>query len=106
VIIAIMGMLIDSTGILLIGVPLFTPILYPLGFDPLWFALIFAVMIQMSFISPPFAYAIFYLKAVAPPEITTRDMYIASVPFIVIQVVAIVFFCLFPGLITWLPSVL
>jgi len=105
-IIAIMGMLIDSTGILLIGVPLFTPILYPLGFDPLWFALLFAVMIQMSFISPPFAYAIFYLKAVAPPEITTRDMYIASAPFIVIQVVAIVFFCLFPGLITWLPSVL
>ena len=77
-IILIMGMIIDTYGIMLIGVPLFTPIVYKLGFDPLWFGLIFAVMVQMSVLSPPFAYAVFYLKGVAPKEVSMGDLYIAN----------------------------
>lgn len=103
--IAIMGMLIDSTGVLMIGVPLFTPILYPLGFDPLWFGIIFATMIQVSYLSPPFAYGIFYLKAVAPPEITTEVLYKAVIPFMLIMFIGIVFMCFFPQIITFLPSI-
>lgn len=103
-IIALMGMFLDATGTLMIGVPLFTPILYSLGFDPLWFGIIFAVMIQVAYLSPPFAYAIFYLSAVAPPEVTSKDMYYAIIPFMLVQALAIVLMCIFPQIITALPS--
>ncbi len=103
-IIFLMGMLIDGNGIMMIGVPLFTPIIYAFGFDPIWFALIFATLLQMSFLSPPFAYAIFFLRAVAPSDITSRDMYRAVIPFIVVQVVAVILLSVFPEIITWLPN--
>ena len=103
-IIALMGLFLDSTGTLMIGVPLFTPILYSLGFDPLWFGIIFAVMIQLDYLSPPFAYAIFYLRAVAPPEVTTKDMYYAIIPFMLVQALSIVIMCFFPQIIQVLPS--
>lgn len=101
----IMGMFIDSYGILLIGVPLFTPIIYSLGFDPFWFGIIFAIMIQMSVISPPFAYAAFYLKGVCP-EIPISKLYWASIPFICLQVICIVLCCLFPQIILYFTSII
>lgn len=102
----LMGMLIDCYGILLLGIPLFTPIVYSFGFDPLWFALIFTVMIQMSYLTPPFAYAIFFLKAISPPEIDSRLLYRAIVPFVLLQIVGLLLCIAFPGIITWLPSVM
>jgi len=100
----IMGTLIDCYGILLIGIPLFTPIVYSLGFDPIWFGLLFCIMIQMSYLTPPFAYAIFFIKAISPPEITTDVLYRAVVPFLGLQIIGLIICMIFPSIITWLPT--
>lgn len=102
----VMGMIIDSYGVMLIGIPLFTPIVYNLGFDPIWFAIIFTIMIQISYLSPPFAYAVFYLKGVAERNLSTRMLYTATVPFLGLQIIGVIILSLFPKIITWLPSVL
>jgi tripartite ATP-independent transporter DctM subunit len=103
----IMGMFIDCYGVLLIGIPVFTPIVYALGFDPLWFAIIFAVMIQASYLSPPFAYAAFYVKGVAVEsgiDIPIGQLYLATFTFLGLQIIGVVLLCIFPEIITWLPS--
>ncbi|MBA7513030.1 C4-dicarboxylate TRAP transporter large permease protein DctM [subsurface metagenome] len=107
-IILIMGMFIDCYGILLIGIPLFCPIVNSLGFDPLWFGLMFAIMIQASYLTPPFAYAVFYLQGVSPPEagINTGELYKAVLPFIVLQLIGLVICARFPEIMTWLPSLM
>jgi len=104
VLLFVMGLLLDTYGLLLVGVPLFTPIMLGLGFDPIWFGMIFVIMIQISQISPPFAYGAVYLRAVAPKEVTFADLYWASLPFIVVLLLAVVICCIFPGIATWLPS--
>ena len=98
------GMFIDWMGILFIIVPLITPIAAELGFDPVWFAVLVMVNLQISFLSPPFAYSIFYLKGIAPPTIQTVDIYRGVMPFVGLQVFAIFLLIIFPQIITWLPS--
>ena len=107
-IIFIMGMFLDCYGILLLGIPIFCPIVYSLGFDPLWFGIMFAIMIQASYLSPPFAYAVFYLKGVSSPddEITTALLYRAVLPFIALQIIGLIICALFPSIVTWLPSLM
>jgi tripartite ATP-independent transporter DctM subunit len=103
----IMGMFIDCYGMLLIGIPVFTPIVNALGFDPLWFGVMFAVMIQISYLSPPFAYAAFYVKGVAAQQnipIPISELYWATIPFMVMQIIGVILLCLFPDLITWIPN--
>jgi tripartite ATP-independent transporter DctM subunit len=101
-----LGMFIDWMGILFIVVPLITPIAADLGFDPVWFAVLVMVNLQISFLTPPFAYSIFYLKGITPPEVKTTDIYRGVLPFVAIQIVAIVLCILFPSLLTTLPAVL
>jgi tripartite ATP-independent transporter DctM subunit len=103
-IIFILGMLIDWIGILFIVVPIFTPVVVHLGFDPLWFSLVVCVNLQMSFISPPFAYSIFYLKGVSPPEVEMMHIIKGVIPFLVLQAIGTVLVVLFPQIILWLPS--
>jgi TRAP-type mannitol/chloroaromatic compound transport system permease large subunit len=103
-ILLILGMFIDCYGILLMCIPIFGPIVQELGFDPIWFALLFTIMIQSSYLSPPFAYAIFFLKTVAPPEIKTTDLWRAVMPWIGLQVAGLILCIIFPGIITWLPG--
>jgi len=105
-IVFVLGMLIDWIGIVLIMVPIVTPIGAQLGFDPLWFSMMLIVNLQMSFLSPPFAYAIFFLQAICRPEwkITSTDIIRGSVPFIGVIVLALVLMVIFPEIITWLPS--
>jgi len=105
-IVFILGMLIDWIGIVLIMVPIVTPIAAELGFDPLWFSMILIVNLQMSFLSPPFAYAIFFLQAICKPEwnIKSGDIIRGSVPFIAVIIVALVLMTVFPEIITWLPN--
>jgi len=105
-ILLVMGMFIDSYGVLLIGIPVFTPIVYALGFDPTWFAIMFAVMIQMPSLSPPFAYAVFYLRGITPPSISTAQLYRACFPFLALQAIGLIILSFFPQIITWLPGVL
>jgi tripartite ATP-independent transporter DctM subunit len=105
VIIFFLGMFIDWIGILLITVPIFSPILLNLGFDPLWVGLVICTSLQISFLTPPFAYSIFYLKGIAP-EIELRDMYLGIIPFVGIQFVVVILTIIFPDLVLWLPRIL
>jgi tripartite ATP-independent transporter DctM subunit len=105
-IIFIAGFFLDWISIVLIFLPLFTPLVKVAGFDPVWFCILFLIMIQTSYLTPPMAPAIFYLRAVAPPAITIRHMYAGVVPFIVLQCVTLVVVLVFPKLVTWLPSVM
>ncbi|MGB9699952.1 MAG: TRAP transporter large permease [Thermodesulfobacteriota bacterium] len=104
VVIFILGMLIDWIGILFIVVPIFTPVIQSLGFDVLWFSLVVCVNLQTSFISPPFAYSIFYLKGVAPPEVTIAHIIKGVIPFLILQAIGTALVIIFPQLILWLPS--
>jgi tripartite ATP-independent transporter DctM subunit len=100
-----LGMFIDWAAILLVVVPIFTPIAMELGFNPLWFAMLVCINLQTSFLTPPFGYALFYFKGVAPPEYTMGDIYRGIIPFVAIQVVGLALMIVFPQIITWLPSV-
>jgi len=105
-IIFILGMFIDWLGILFIMVPIATPIGAALGFDKLWFALMICVNLQMSFLTPPFAYAIFYLKGICQPEwgITTAHIIRGVIPFVILITIGLGLFVAFPQLILWLPA--
>jgi len=102
-ILIILGMFLDWVGILLLAVPVFVPIIRDLGFDPLWFGVLYLVNMQMSFLSPPFGYALFYVRGVAP-QIPMGTIYRAAIPFLLLQLTGLVILMLFPGLATWLPS--
>ncbi len=103
VILIVLGMFLDWVGILLLAVPIFVPIIKDLGFDPLWFGVLYLVNMQMSFLSPPFGYALFYLRGVAPPEIPMTDIFKAALPFLGIQLLGLIIIMIFPEIITWLP---
>jgi tripartite ATP-independent transporter DctM subunit len=100
------GFILDWISILLIFIPAFMPIVTKMGFDPVWFCVLFLIIIQTSYLSPPMAPAIFYLKGIAPPEITIQNMFRGVMPFIVLQVICLVIVAAFPQLVLWLPSVL
>ena len=105
-IVVIVGFFIDAYGLVMIGVPVFMPIIIGLGFDPLWFAVLFITMLVMSFMTPPFSYAAFYVKGSARMEINMGELYGASWQYVAIYVVGIALLCIFPQIITFLPSVL
>jgi tripartite ATP-independent transporter DctM subunit len=100
------GFVLDWISILLIFIPVFMPIVNKMGFDPVWFCVLFLIIIQTSYLSPPMAPAIFYLRGIAPPEITIHHMFRGVVPFIVLQVVTLLITAAYPPLVLWLPSVL
>ena len=100
-----LGCFIDWVGIIMLCVPIFGPIVRQLGFDPVWFGVLFATNLQISFLSPPFGYALFYLKGVAPPEVSTTDIWKSSVPFIGLQVLGVILVMTFPQIVLFLPSI-
>jgi len=114
IVLVILGMFLDWVGILLLCVPIFVPIIKALGAasfgldNPddlvLWFGVLYLVNMQMSFLSPPFGYALFYLRGVAPAEIPMTDIFKSALPFLGLQLVGLVLCMLFPALITWLPN--
>ncbi len=101
----ITGFFLDWISIVLIFLPIFTPLVTAAGFDPVWFCILFLIMIQTSYLTPPLAPAIFYLRAVAPPAITMRHMYAGMLPFIGLQVMVLAMTLYWPALVTWLPGV-
>jgi tripartite ATP-independent transporter DctM subunit len=101
-----LGCFIDWVGIIMLCVPIFGPIVRHLGFDPVWFGVLFATNLQISFLSPPFGYALFYLKGVAPPEIKTTDIWKSIIPFVGLQATGVALVMIFPQIILWLPSIL
>ncbi|HVP78356.1 MAG TPA: TRAP transporter large permease subunit [Thermodesulfobacteriota bacterium] len=101
-----LGCFIDWVGIVMLCVPIFGPIVRQLGFDPVWFGVLFTVNLQMSFLSPPFGYALFYLKGVAPPEISTTDIWKGAAPFLGLQFVGLLLCMAFPDIILIAPKLL
>jgi tripartite ATP-independent transporter DctM subunit len=101
-----LGCFIDWVGIIMLCIPIFGPIIRKLGFDPIWFGVLFSVNLQMSFLTPPFGYALFYLKGVAPPEISTTDIWRSAAPFIGLQFVGLVLCMAFPDIILIVPKLL
>lgn len=100
----ILGLLMDWIASLLVIVPIFTPIASELGFDPIWFAAIICVMYQTSFITPPFAPSLFYLRGVAPSDVKTKDIMTGVWPFVGLQVLIVILCIIFPQIILWLPD--
>ena len=106
IILFILGMFIDWIGIIMITFPVFLPIAQHLGFDKVWFVVTMAVMLQDSFLTPPFGYALFYLKGVAPPEVTTSDIYWGAFPFWRLMEMGLIIVVIWPATIMWLANLL
>ncbi|MEY3286735.1 MAG: hypothetical protein RL500_1465 [Pseudomonadota bacterium] len=100
----ILGFFIEWIEISYIAVPLFMPVLIAQGVDPVWLAMLITVNLQSSFLTPPFGWALFYLKGVAPPEVTIKDIYRGVVPFIILQGVALALVFFYPQIALWLPK--
>ncbi len=99
------GFFLDFIEITFIHVPVLAPIMLEMGFDPVWFCILLAVNLQTSFMTPPFGFSLFYLKAVTPPDVTTGHIYRGIIPFVVFQLIGLTIVALFPWLATWLPHV-
>jgi tripartite ATP-independent transporter DctM subunit len=100
----VLGMVLDWIGITLLTMPIFVPVIIDLGYDPVWFGILFCMNMQCSFLTPPFGPAAFYLKSVAPPHIQLQTIFGALLPFIGMQILALLFLLVFPQLALWLPS--
>lgn len=101
----IIGFFLDFIEITFIHVPVLAPIIIDFGFDPAWFCILLAVNLQTSFMTPPFGFSLFYLKAVTPPEIETGHIYRGIIPFVLFQLIGLLIVLSFPALVTWLPTV-
>ncbi len=101
----VMGFFLEFIEITFVVVPIVGPVLLQLGLDPVWLGVMIAVNLQTSFLTPPFGFALFYLRGVAPPEVTTLQIYKGVVPFVAIQLLMLVLLALFPAMATWLPHV-
>jgi len=100
----LMGFVLDFIEIIFIVVPIVGPVLLAMGFDPIWLGIMIAVNLQTSFLTPPFGFALFYLRGVAPSSVSTAAIYRGVVPFILIQLLALLIIALWPALATWLPA--
>lgn len=105
-IVFLLGFMIDWIAIIYITFPIFLPIAAELGFDPVWFIIIIAINLQSSFLTPPFGYALFYMKSTVPPGISLVDIYKSIVPFVIIQIISLLLAIFFPSLITFLPRLI
>ncbi len=100
----LLGFFLEWIEICYIVLPLFWPILDKSGVDPVWFAILAGVNLQTSFLTPPVGWALFFLKGVAPPEVTSKDIYVGVMPFVALQLVGLVLLFLYPSIATWLPK--
>ncbi len=106
IVVFIAGFFIDFIEIIFIIVPVAAPIFSALGIDLIWIGILMALNLQTSFLTPPFGFALFYLKGVSPPEIKTSHLYRGIIPFVVIQMILLLLVIFFPGLVSWLPGIL
>ncbi|WP_299471240.1 TRAP transporter large permease subunit [uncultured Roseibium sp.] len=105
-VIFLLGFILEFVEIIFIVVPIVGPIILQTDISPVWFAVLIALNLQTSFLTPPFGFALFYFRSVAPQEIATTQIYVAVIPFVAIQLLALALVALFPALATWLPGVL
>lgn len=99
-----LGFFIDWIGIMLLTMPIFLPAIQAFGYDPIWFGILFNISMQIAYLSPPFAPAAFYLKGVAPPDMTLDEIFSAMWPFMGLQTIGLALVFMFPKIALWLPS--
>lgn len=102
----VMGCFLDPAGIIMICGPVFLPVAMVLGFDPIWYGVLFIINMEMAVLTPPFGFNLFYLKSVTPPDIHMLDIYRSIIPFVIIQAIGLAICIKFPEIITWLPSIM
>lgn len=100
----ILGMVMDPVGMVMLTIPVFLPIVEALGYDPVWFGVLFVINSEMAYITPPFGFNLFYMKAIAPPSITMGDVYRSITPFVALQGACLALVMFAPQLILWLPN--
>ncbi len=101
-----LGMVLDAVGIMLVTLPVFLPLVHAHGFDPIWFGILFVVMMEISYMTPPFGFNLFYLRSVAPPSVTMKDIYWSVGPYTVVELFGLFILVLFPPIVLWLPDLL
>mgnify|MGYP006079048933 FL=1 len=100
----VLGFILDFIEITFVVVPIVAPILLTMNIDPIWLGIMIAINLQTSFLTPPFGFALFYLRGVAPDAISTKQIYLGVMPFVFIQMTMLIILCIFPQLVTWLPE--
>lgn len=100
----LMGMFLDDTAMLVIVAPLYIPLVGALGFDLIWYGVLYTITCQIAYMTPPFGYNLFLMRAMAPPEVTLRDIYVSVTPFVLIMILALVLIMVFPQIALWLPQ--
>ena len=100
----LMGMFLDDTAMLIIVAPLYVPLVISLGFDAIWYGVLYTITCQIAYMTPPFGYNLFLMKAMAPPEVTLGDIYRSITPFVLVMIVGLVIVMLFPEIALWLPN--
>jgi tripartite ATP-independent transporter DctM subunit len=105
-IIFLLGFILDFIEITFVVVPIIAPIMIVMGMDPIWLGIMIAVNLQTSFLTPPFGFALFYLRGVAPESVKTQQIYKGVIPFIIIQLALLIIMAIWPEIITWLPSII
>lgn len=102
----VMGCMLDPLGIMILTAPLFFPIVTSMGFDPIWFGVLFVVNMEMAFLTPPFGFNLFYIRSVAPPDVSMLDIYRSVLPFVMLQALGLTLMMIFPQLILWIPNMM
>ena len=100
----LMGMFLDDTAMLIIVAPLYVPLIINLGFNPVWYGVLYTITCQIAYMTPPFGYNLFLMKAMAPKEVTLADIYRSIIPFVLVMCVGLAIVMLFPQIALWLPN--
>ena len=100
----VMGMFLDDTAMLVIVAPLYVPLVVALGFDPVWYGVLYTITCQIAYMTPPFGYNLFLMRAMAPPEVTLADIYRSIIPFVAVMIVGLILVMVFPEIAMWLPN--
>jgi TRAP-type mannitol/chloroaromatic compound transport system permease large subunit len=100
----VMGMFLDDTAMLVIVAPLYVPLVGSLGFDLVWYGVLYTITCQIAYMTPPFGYNLFLMRAMAPPEITLADIYRSIIPFVLVMMLGLTLVMAFPGIAMWLPD--
>ncbi|MEQ8827412.1 MAG: TRAP transporter large permease subunit, partial [Parvibaculum sp.] len=100
----LMGTFLDDTAMLVIVAPLYVPLVKVLGFDLVWYGILYTITCQIAYMTPPFGYNLFLMRAMAPPEIKLRHIYASVIPFVAVMLLTLVIVMLFPEIALWLPE--
>lgn len=104
VVLLLLGMVLDPVGIMLITLPVFLPVVEAAGFDPIWYGVLFIIMMEIGYMTPPFGFNLFYIKGVAPPGVTMSDIYASVIPYVIVTLVGVVLIVLFPQIALYFPN--